>query len=29
MPDTAGLRLRELTDYVFRLVTTDNPGDPV
>ena len=23
MPDAAGVRLRELTDYVYRLVTTD------
>jgi hypothetical protein len=27
-PDEAGLRLRELTDYVFRLITTDEPGAP-
>ena len=27
VPDAAGLRLRELTDYVYRLVTTDQPGD--
>jgi hypothetical protein len=24
-PDAAGLRLRELTDYIFRLLTTDEP----
>ena len=24
-PDAAGLRLRELTDYVYRLLTTDEP----
>jgi hypothetical protein len=23
VPDTAGVRLRELTDYLFRLITTD------
>jgi hypothetical protein len=23
--DTAGMRLRELTDYVYRLVTADEP----
>lgn len=27
-PDGAGVRLRELTDYVYRLVTTDDPHDP-
>lgn len=27
-PDDAGIRLRELTDYVYRLVTTDEPRDP-
>lgn len=27
MPDAAGVRLRELTDYVYRLVTTDQPRD--
>jgi hypothetical protein len=26
LPDAAGMRLRELTDYVFRLVTLDVPG---
>jgi len=26
LPDDAGVRLRELTDYVHRLVTTDVPG---
>ena len=25
VPDTAGVRLRELTDYVYRIVTTDEP----
>jgi hypothetical protein len=28
VPDAAGLRLRELTDYVYRLLTTDDPRDP-
>jgi hypothetical protein len=26
-PDVAGLRLRELTDYVYRLVASDDPGE--
>jgi hypothetical protein len=26
-PDGAGMRLRELTDYVYRLVTTDEPHE--
>ena len=26
--DVAGMRLRELTDYVYKLVTTDEPLDP-
>jgi hypothetical protein len=26
LPDAAGVRLRELTDYVYRLVTTQIPG---
>jgi hypothetical protein len=26
-PDAAGIRLRELTDYVYRLLTTDDPHD--
>jgi hypothetical protein len=25
LPDAAGVRLRELTDYVYRLVTTAEP----
>jgi hypothetical protein len=25
MPDAAGLRLRELSDYVYRLITADEP----
>lgn len=25
MPDAAGVRLRELTEYVYRLVTADEP----
>jgi hypothetical protein len=28
LPDEAGVRLRELTDYVYRLVTTDKPRGP-
>jgi len=28
LPDEAGVRLRELTDYVYRLVTTDEPRGP-
>jgi hypothetical protein len=24
-PDASGVRLRELTDYVYRLLTTDEP----
>jgi hypothetical protein len=28
LPDPAGLRLRELTDYLYRLVTTDEPREP-
>jgi hypothetical protein len=27
MPDAAGVRLRELTEYVFRLVTSDEPHE--
>lgn len=27
IPDSAGVRLRELTDYVYRLVTTDEPNE--
>jgi hypothetical protein len=26
-PDAGGMRLRELTDYVYRLLTTDKPHD--
>ena len=26
--DVAGARLRELTDYVYRLITADTPEDP-
>jgi hypothetical protein len=29
IPDAAGFRLRELTDYVYRLLTTDDPHEPV
>jgi hypothetical protein len=25
VPDAGGMRLRELTDYVYRLLTTDEP----
>jgi len=28
VPDSAGVRLRELTDYVYRLLTTDEPHEP-
>ena len=28
VPDAAGVRLRELTDYVFRLLTTGEPHEP-
>lgn len=27
VPDPAGVRLRELTDYVYRLVTIDEPQE--
>ena len=27
VPDP-GVRLRELTDYLYRLITTGDPGDP-
>ncbi len=27
MPDAAGVRLRELTDYVYRLLTTHEPHE--
>jgi hypothetical protein len=27
MPDAAGMRLRELTDYVYRLLTADEPQE--
>jgi hypothetical protein len=27
MPDAGGIRLRELTDYVYRLLTTDESPD--
>ena len=29
LPDAAGLRLRELTEYLYRLITTDGPREPV
>ena len=28
MPDAAGMRLRELTDYVYRILTVDEPDEP-
>ena len=28
MPDEAGVRLRELTDYVYRLLTIDQAAGP-
>lgn len=28
VPDAAGVRLRELTDYLYRLITTDDPSSP-
>ena len=27
VPDAAGLRLRELTDYLYRLITTADPEE--
>lgn len=27
-PDAAGVRLRELTDYLYRVLTTDEPHEP-
>ena len=27
VPDAAGVRLRELTDYVYRLLTIDEPQE--
>jgi len=27
-PDAAGMRLRELTDYVYRLLTSEAPQEP-
>ena len=29
LPDAAGLRLRELTDYVYRVITAGEPRDPM
>lgn len=29
VPDAAGVRLRELTDYVYRLITIGQGRDPV
>ena len=28
LPDASGMRLRDLTDYVYRLLTTDPPPEP-
>lgn len=28
VPDSAGVRLRTLTDYVYRLITTEQPHKP-
>jgi hypothetical protein len=28
LPDVAGMRLRELTEYVYRLLTIDQPQEP-
>ncbi len=28
MPDAGGMRLRDLTDYVYRLLMTDEPSEP-
>lgn len=28
VPDAGGKQLRELTDYVYRLVTTEQPPEP-
>jgi hypothetical protein len=28
VPDAAGMRLRELTEYVYRLLTTGHPQEP-
>jgi hypothetical protein len=28
VPDPAGVRLRELTDYLYRLITTDELREP-
>jgi hypothetical protein len=28
VPDASGMRLRELTDYVYRLITTDEAPEP-
>jgi hypothetical protein len=29
LPDSAGMRLRELTDYIYRLITLGDKQDPV
>jgi hypothetical protein len=28
VPDAAGMRLRDLTDYLYRLLTLDEPPEP-
>jgi hypothetical protein len=28
VPDAGGMRLRELTEYLYRLLTTDPPPEP-
>jgi hypothetical protein len=28
LPDSGGVRLRELTEYLYRLITTDEPPEP-
>jgi hypothetical protein len=28
LPDSGGVRLRELTDYLYRLITTDETSEP-
>jgi hypothetical protein len=28
LPDAAGMRLRDLTDYLYRLLTIDEPPEP-
>jgi hypothetical protein len=28
LPDAAGVRLRDLTDYLYRLITLEDPHEP-